>query len=159
MCIRDSDYRATSGIHLVVLFLMMSFNMNPHDRYVAIDCIPPVLATVSLFYALARPCKQNYANILQSLLLILTAFVMLLFSSVRFHHRLFSSFLIALLCLLTPHVVLGGYVIFKVIKKIGVNHLWNQSYKIKMYVPVKRGEDNCLVHDQLCPNECSPLLN
>ena len=69
------DYRGTSGIYLVVLCLMVSTNLNP-----ATDSIQLLLSATSLFYALARPCKQNYANILQSLLLAMTALIMLLIS-------------------------------------------------------------------------------
>ena len=74
------DYRGTSGIYLVVLCLMVSTNLNPHDKYTATDSIQLLLSATSLFYALARPCKQNYANILQSLLLAMTALIMLLIS-------------------------------------------------------------------------------
>ena len=143
---------------------MMPAYINPHERCIAIDFIQPIHALVSLFYALARPCKQNYANILQSLLHASTAFVILLLSSVRFHCYVFGIFLAALLCLLAPHVVLGGYVIIKTTKRIGVNYhyLWNLSCKcmsIKMFVPTEEGEDNHLTCDRLCPNERSPLLN
>ena len=129
----------------------------------AMESVQLLLATMTLFYALARPCKQNHANFLECLLIGLTAFVMLLISSIRFHYHIFTILLLISLCLLTPHV-LGGYVIFKVTKRIGVNyhHLWNLSCKCilkRMCVPVERGEDNCLICDQLCPNECSPLLS
>ena len=143
----------------------MSASFNAHQRHVAINYIQPILSVVSLFYALVRPCKQNYANIIQCLLFALTAFVMLLFSSIRFHCHVFGTFFAALLCLLAPHVVLGGYVIFKItMRNLGVNYhyLWNLSRKcmsIKMRVSMEGGEDNHLICDQLCPNECSPLLN
>ena len=65
------DYRSASGLHLVVLALMISANVNSLDRYFAIDFTYLLLFVVALFYALARPCKQNYANILQSILLAL----------------------------------------------------------------------------------------
>ena len=115
------DYRSASGLHLVVLALMISANVNSLDRYFAIDFTYLLLFVVALFYALARPCKQNYANILQSILLALTAAVMMLFSQIRFHNHIFGFLLVALLCLLTPHLVLGGYVFYKITKSIGVN--------------------------------------
>ena len=124
-----------------------------------------MLAAVSVFYALVRPCKQNYANIIQCLLFALTAFVMFLLSSIRFHCHVFGTIFAALLCLLVPHVLLGGYVIFKITKRnlgVNYNHLWNLSCKcmpIKMCVSMEEDEDNHLICDQLCPNECSPLLN
>ena len=138
----------------------MCTHLSSHNRYVAIDTIVTVLAVTSLFYALARPCKQYNANILHSLLFALTAFVMLLFSSVRFHHHIFTTLLLSLLCLLTPHVVLVGYVIFKVTKRIGVNyHYLYKCVLNQICVPMERSEDNCTLHDQLCPNECSPLIS
>ena len=62
------DFRSASGLHLVILTLMISANFNSLIRYMAIDFVYFLLCIVALFYALARPCKQNYANILQSIL-------------------------------------------------------------------------------------------
>ena len=112
------DYRSASGLHLVVLALMISANANSFNRYYAIDFTYLLLFTVALFYALARPCKHNYANILQSILLALTAVVMMLISQIRFHTHIFPVLLVALLCLLTPHLVLSGYVFYKITKSI-----------------------------------------
>ena len=98
---------------------MISANFNSLDRYLAIDLAYFLLGAVALFYALARPYKQNYANILQSILLALTAFVMMLIGHIRFQNHVFGFLLVALLCLLSPHVILGGYIIYKIIKSIG----------------------------------------
>ena len=155
------DCRGSSGIHLVVLCLMVSTHLNPHDKYLAIDSVQLLLVVMSLFYALARPCKKNCANILQSLLLALTAFVMLLLSSIRFHVRnIFSILLFALLWLLIPHALLGSYVIIKVTKRLGLKL---PSYRLNlscnhMSAPMERDEDNCPLRGQLCPNEHSPLI-
>ena len=80
-----------------------------------------LLFAVALFYALARPCKHNCANILQSILIATTAVVMMLIGQIRFHNHTFGLLLIALLCLLAPHLVLGGYVIYKITKSVGKN--------------------------------------
>ena len=55
------DYRAASGIHLVVIFIMIfiNFGYNVTGRVLAVDHIMPILVAMSLFYALARPCKQK----------------------------------------------------------------------------------------------------
>ena len=96
------DFRSASGLHLVIPALMISANFHSLNRYLAIDLVYFLLGAVALFYVLARPCKQNYANILQSILLALTEFVMMLIGRVRFQNHIFSFLLVALLCLLTP---------------------------------------------------------
>ena len=117
------DYRAASGIYLVVIFLLNVINFSVYTRLLLADYVRPVLMAVSLFYALARPCKEDYANVIQSLLYALTAFIMLLISLANSHsHAVWHDiYLIMLLCLLTPHVVLGSYVVHKVTKRIGIN--------------------------------------
>ena len=159
------DYRSASGLHLVVLTLMIGANFNSHDRYVAIDSAYFILGAVALFYALARPCKRKYANILQSLLTALTVFILMLISHVRFHNHIFAFLLLALLCLLIPHVVLGGYVIYRITKSIGLNYcylkdkLCQHLSAIMAYVLTERGIGNHFVHDEPCRNEYTPLLN
>ena len=116
------DYRSASGLHIVVLALMIFVNLNGHVRYSAVDVMYSLLFAVALFYALARPCKQNCANILQSILIATTAVVMMLIGQIRFHNHTFGLLLVALLCLLAPHLVLGGYVVYKITKSVGINH-------------------------------------
>ena len=156
------DYRAASGIHLVVLFLMTCTGIAFESRLHMTDIAQPTLMTVSLFYALARPCTQKYANIIQSLLHVLTALVMLIISYTKVtdhYHMLY--FLVMFLCLLTPHVALGSFVIYRVTKRIGVDYHCLGNIFCK-HVPVKVhaccGRNYPQLND-LYPNECSPLLS
>ena len=123
------DYRSTSGLHLVLLTLMIAVNINDYGRYYAIDTMYLLHFAVAFFYATVRPCKQNYANILQSTFVALTALVLTLIGLIRFLTYYFYPLLAALLCLLTPHLVLGGYVIYKFTKKINWSKLQQLPYK------------------------------
>ena len=80
------DYQAASSIHLIILFLIIFICMSGYLRLFVADAAQPILVTVSLFYALARPCKLYYENIIQMLLCILTAFIMSIISYSK-HHR------------------------------------------------------------------------
>ena len=60
--------------------------------------------------------------------------------------------------MLTPHVVLVVYMIFKVTKRIdGVCTIICAGGLNQICVLVERGEDNCILHDQLCPNTLNVL--
>ena len=159
------DYRAASGIHLVVIFLMIlisyGYTSSISERVKAVDYIQPILVAVSLFYALACPCKQKYANTIQSLLYALTAFVVLSISLIKSHNCSDKGLisLMMLLCLLTPHVVLYSHVTYKVTKRVGVNyyHLWTVLRNV--CTPKERNDENCLLQHQPYPNERFPLLS
>ena len=120
-------------------------------RYFILDYIQFGSVAVSLFYSLARPCKKKYANIIQSLLYALTAFVIFMITSACSHKHtaVFLHFLLVFLCLLTPHIVLSIYVIYKVFKRIRLD-----SYLLQK-LPCQLG--SCLYQHQY-PNEQSPLL-
>ena len=158
------DYRAASGIHLVVLFLVMCTGISYNARVHITDYACLIFMSVSLFYALARPCRRTYANIIQSLLHVLTALVVLIISltKVSDHYHIFHFF-VMFFCLLTPHVALGSFVIYRVTKRIGVNyhHILCKCICVKVTAYGKRkfNDGNCLLHNQLYPNEHSPLLN
>ena len=113
------DYRAASGIHLLAIFLIILVCIGRNRRPLFLDYVQPGLVAVSLFYTLTRPCKQSYANITQSLLYALTAFVTFIISSVKSHHHdiIVLLFFLVLLCLLIPHILLGSYVIYKAIRR------------------------------------------
>ena len=140
--------------------IFISFHYDVTGRVLAVDYIAPILVAMSLFYALARPCKQNYANIIQSLLYALTAFVMLSISLIKSHNSAkgFNTSLMMLLCLLTPHVILYSHVTYKVTKRIGVNyyHLWTVLRNV--CTPMERNDESYLLHNMPFPSEYSPLL-
>ena len=161
------DYRAASSIHLIVLFLIIFICMSGYLRLFVTDTAQPILVTVSLFYALARPCKQYYANVIQSLLCILTAFIMSIISYSKHHrHYMFMCFLIMFLCLLTPHVVLGVFMIYRAAKWTGINfyRLWSIIRSCRWVCanvgrPELRYGESCLLRNEFSSDECSPLLN
>ena len=117
------DYRAASAIHLLVIFLIILICVSHVRRPFILDYVQPILVAVSLFYGLARPCKTNHANTIQALLYTVTALVLFISSSVKFHMHTSLVILLMLLCLLTPHVILGIYIIYKVIRRTGHNYL------------------------------------
>ena len=146
------DYRAASTIHLLVLFLIICACAGRYRRYFILDYIQFGFVAVSLLYSLARPCKKKYANIIQSLLYALTAFVIYIFMITSAHphkHTVVFHFLLVFLCLLTPHIILSIYVIYKVFKRIGLDSYLLQKLSCKL--------SSCVYPHQY-PNEQSPLL-
>ena len=153
------DYRAVSSVHLFIIFVITWVCTGHNRRSLLLEYVQPGFITVSLFYALARPCKQYYANIIQSLLYALTALILLLISSVKSHNHTFLIFLLMVLCLLTPHIVLGSYVFYKVISKTRLTcNRFNVHKYCKKLVPLKRMM-YMYMHHSPYPNEHSPLLN
>ncbi len=116
------DYRAASGIHLLVIFLIILISTGTYRRSFILNYIQPILVAISLFYALARPCKNNYANPIQALLYIVIAFVVFISSSIKLHMHTIPIILFMLLCALTPHILLGIYIFYKVIKRTRHNY-------------------------------------
>ena len=110
---------------------------------------------VLLFYALARPCKQENANVVQSILYAMTAFVLYTVSSARFHKHRFPHYLLVLLCLLMPHVVLYIYMIYKIIRRTGLN----LSFLQRVFYKHSSVQSSSVFHYQSYPNEHSQLLN
>ena len=112
------DFRAISGAHFIILLLISSGCISFKIRGGLLPIIQLILVSVSLLYAIARPCKENSANIIQSLLLALTAFILQLayFATVNVHTYFILSVL--LLCLLAPHIALYGYAAYRIIKPI-----------------------------------------
>ena len=143
------DYRAASSIHLLVIFLIIFVCAGRNRRSFILDYIQSSFVAVSLFYSLARPCKKNYANITQSLLYALTAFVMFMITSANSHKHVavFLHFLLMLLCLLTPHILLASYVIYKIFKSIGIDssHLQKLLCKLSSFNPHQHNEHSPLL--------------
>ena len=149
------DYRIASSIPLLLMFLLIGVLTGTNTRPLLLVYVQPIFVAVSLFYALACPCKQNYANIIQSLLYALTALVMILISSVKSHNHRFLSLLSMLLCLLIPHIVLSSYILYKVIGKAKVNCF----YLLKFFSKLKAMKGVVyMMHHSPYPNEHSPLI-
>ena len=150
------DFRATSGAHFVILYLITSACIFGNVRFGLLPPVQLILASASLFYAIARPCKQAHANVIQSILLGLTAFILLLAYFVTVHIQTFFILLVMILCLLAPHIVLYGYAVYKVAKKVG-----------RKYQKLHCLNSNCIneIVECDCKNsvsqqsdECTPLL-
>ena len=86
---RTRDYRAASSIHLLCIFQIIFVCIDHYSRPHILEYVQPGFMIVSLFYALVRPYKQEYANMIQSILYALTAFVLFTASSARFHKHSF----------------------------------------------------------------------
>ena len=163
------DYRAASSIHLILIAIIVYRNVSIR-HYVSsykLSDAQQFLVVSSLFYALARPCRQHRDNIIQSLLYFLSAVVILLIAMCSYHCTLkkFNEYLAMLLCLLTPHVFLCGYVVYRISKRftnINYSHLWNSVSHGKLIIKsVIYGFLGRLVGykvDVFGPNEQSQLL-
>ena len=150
------DYRTASSIPLLLMFLIILVCTGTNRRPLLLVYVQPVFVAVSLFYAIARPCKQNYANIIQSHLYTLIALVMILISSVKFHNHTFLSLLSIFLCLLIPHIVLSSYIFYKVVGKAKLNCFYIQ----KLFSKLKQVKGvTYMMHRSPYPNQHSPLIN
>ena len=116
------DYRAASSIHLLVIFVIILICTSNPRRPFILEYVQPILVAISLFYALARPYKKNYANIIQALLYIVIALVLFTSSSIKFHMHTFPIIVLTLLCALTPHILLGIYMLYKIIRRTRHNY-------------------------------------
>ena len=124
------DYRAASSIHLILIAIIVyrSVSIRHYVSSYKVSDVQQFLVAASLFYALVRPCRQHRDNIIQSLLYFLSAVVILLIITCSYHCTLKNEYLAMLLCLLTPHVILCGYVIYRISERftnINYSHLWN----------------------------------
>ena len=111
------DYRCVSAVQLILLCLIVSFRIDIFtNRYTTLPA--RVICIVgSLLFAIARPCKRKYANILQCLLMALTALALLTllpYNSSQRPQTAYNSLLIMLICMLIPHIVFGGFIIYKI---------------------------------------------
>ena len=112
------DFRAISGTHFIILILISLACISDRSRFSLLPVVQLILILVSLFYAIARPCKEPTANIVQSLLLALTAFILQLAYFITVHTQIYFIQLMLLLCLLAPHVILYSYAVYKIVKRI-----------------------------------------
>ena len=127
------DYRAASSIHLIIVSLIVyrTVHINDYVRSYKLSYAQQCLVAAALFYALARPCRQRRANIIQSLTYFLTAIVIQLIITCTYHCSKVNEYLAMLLCLLTPHVILCAYVVYKISKTfINYSYLWSIAGKL-----------------------------
>ena len=110
------DYRSFSAVHLILLGLIVSFRIELHTNVYATLPAQVICIVGSLLFAIARPYKKKYANIIQSLLMALTAFALLtLIPAMSSERAAYNSLFIMLMCMLAPHIVFGGCIIYRII--------------------------------------------
>ena len=127
------DYRAASSIHLILVSLIVyrTVYIDHYIRSYILGDAQQCLVAAALFYALVRPCRQRRANIIQSLTYFLTAIVIHFIISCTYHCSKVKEYLAMLLCLLTPHVILCAYIVYKISKTyINYSYLWSIAGKL-----------------------------
>ena len=110
------DYRGASSIHLIIISIIVyrAVSLNHYVRSYKLSDAQQCLVAAALFYALARPCRKHRANIIQSLMYFLIAIVIQLIITCTYHCGKMNEYLAMMLCLLTPHVILCAYVVYKI---------------------------------------------
>ena len=152
------DFRALSGAHFIILLLISSGCISFKIRVGLLPVVQLILVSVSLLYAIARPCKEHSANIIQSLLLALTAFILQLAYFATVNVQTYFILSVLLLCLLAPHIALYGYATYRIIKSI------HRRLSQCCYCSISRPNNQVNVQherdcdDQQC-DECTLLLN
>ena len=108
------DFRAVSGLNIFVLlavtFLQICWNTTLDSQ----PAIPLICSATSFFIALVRPYKKTNANVVASIMFGLTAFYLTVINHTFAEHKHVKVLIFFLLtCMLAPHIVLFGYIIFK----------------------------------------------
>ena len=112
------DFRAVSGLHIFVLLAVTSFEITWNTLLDSQPVIPLVCFAASIFIALIRPYKKSSANVVTSIMFGLTAFYLTVISHTFAEHKHVKALIFFLLtCMLAPHLVLIGYIIYKLCLK------------------------------------------
>ena len=157
------DYRVFSMVQMILLGLNVILRMKPSINVYFATLPAQVICIVgSLLFAIVRPCKKKHANILQSLLMALTALVLLtLHPSFSSSTSIYSSLMIMLICILFPHIILGGYIIYRIVQR--ANTRFGFSVRVLKYL--RKGEmmdtfpvDSHCNQQALVPTENTALL-
>ena len=93
----------------------MEYNINSQPA------IPLICSATSFFIALVRPYKKTNGNVISSIMFGLTAFYLTVISHMFAQHKHVKALIFFLLtCVLAPHLVLIGYIIFKVLTTLSM---------------------------------------
>lgn len=115
------DYRAASSIGFMIRVLIgirLHYKLSSRSTATSgsITLNVWVLIMVSLFYALVRPCKKQYANILESLVYFASALLLM----VTIHNNYFPQiYHIILALILLPSILLAGVGVYRVLDVLG----------------------------------------
>ena len=161
------DYRSASSVGFVLRFLVClilnnsATRLSRHNNEYLLE-IAVLLFSVSLFYALFRPCKKQYMNVMECLLHFGSAFLIITFNI--HHYFKENSFLFKILAsaFLIPSVLFVGTIVYKVLKLFGIGMKVKQFF-IDRQLFGKRSMDtnneaNHEPHRLTHPTQYTPLL-
>lgn len=127
------DYRSASCIGFLLRFIVCyelscRWSRNALSNNVSVTFNATLLIVTSLFYALVRPYKKVYMNVIESLLYS-TAAVLLIYI---IHNNNFPPlFTIILAIIFMPNVIFMGIIVYKISHVVGVSKKINNSIVCK----------------------------
>ena len=160
------DFRMVSALFLILRILILVIFLDRHYPPSSAfgQCV--LLASVSCFYAIARPYKLNVMNHVDILMLFLLEILSLVTTSPATTKFIDVNIIeITTLVLGIPHMVLLFYVCYVLLKKAGITRCLNAKYKtLKSRVSQAKSDafadsDYSFLPDRLInPGEYEPLL-
>ena len=153
------DYRYASCIgfllRVVVWFaLARTASQEVVEKNSSTTFIAFCLLAASLFYANARPCKERYMNVLESLLYAMAAVLLIL---IIHNHQFPPMYHIILCVILLPSLIYMAVILLRVLKLLGVVPKLNQL--ILKGVKTELVDKNIEPHRLTDPTEYTPLLS
>ena len=154
------DYRSASSIEFVLRIGVSIISIHKTGYYrqnIDLSYAAYVLLVVSIFYALAQPCKKRYKNAIETLLYFAAGVLFILIRTTTLKNT--KTFHIILLAFLMPSVIFVGIIIYKVFDFFGIVR------KVKHFIAEKNwfkktngvsseAEPHRLTH----PTQYTPLL-
>ena len=120
------DLRGASATFLVVRFLILVlFAKRERTTSHLTEFVCAVCMCASCFYAIAKPYKVNFMNIIDILILSLLTIISLATSTPGKTY----VYVILTLVLLVPHMVLIGYICYVLAKKVGITQCLKRKYR------------------------------
>ena len=161
------DFRMVSALYLVFRIVALygySINHNS-DNHVHGWLITAVVGvSTSLFFAIVRPYKAKYFNVVDSIIFAVLALLLLLCQAV-FAHQGYSHTLVVcgLLIIGLPHATLMLYILYIVSKKIGIYQCLIEKCRCLLSIVCRKKYSLALDTDSLPdrlvnPDEYEPLI-
>ena len=153
------DYRSASSIEFVLrigVSIICIHKVGNYQHDIDLSNAAYVLLGVSIFYALAQPCKKRYKNAIETLLYFAAGFLFILIHTTTLKNT--KTFHIILLAFLMPSVIFVGIIIYKVFDFFGivrkVKHFIAEKNLFKTNGVSSEAEPHRLTH----PSQYTPLL-